>query len=122
MLRFMVLFSVLFAVGHAGAANPPPAPAASGPLTIDIYDQPGFKGHKVTLTQPTPDLGALKFDDKVASFTINGTGDWVLCEHRNYGGRCIRVQAQAEDLKQLALVGRVSSLYPAPQAATTARP
>jgi hypothetical protein len=119
MLRFVVLFSLVFAVGHAGAANPP---SAAGPLTIDIYDQPDFKGRKVTLTQATPDLGALKFDDKVASFTINGTGDWVLCEHRNYGGRCIRVQAQAEDLKQLAMVGRVSSLYPAPQAAAPARP
>jgi hypothetical protein len=122
MLRFVVLFSLLIAVGHADAANPPAAPLATGPLTIDIYDQPDFKGRKVTLTQPTPDLSALKFDDKVASFTINGPGDWVLCEHRNYGGRCIRVQAQAENLKQLALVGRVSSLYPAPQVATPAKP
>lgn len=117
MLRFVTALSFVVACGQAAAADAPAAPAP-GPLKIVIYDQPDFKGRAVTLTQATPDLRALQFDDKVASFTIAGTGDWVLCEHRNYAGRCIRVQAQAVNLKQLNLVGRVSSLYPAPAPAT----
>lgn len=115
----VVLISLALAVGQAFAATPPkavPPLAPSGPLTIVIYDQPDFKGRSTTLTQPTPDLASLAFDDKVASFKVTGAGDWVLCENRNYTGRCMRVQAEAGDLTQLRMVGRVSSLYPAPPA------
>jgi hypothetical protein len=102
--------------GSAFAATKPttatkPTPV---PLTITVYDQPDFKGSKVNIALPTPDMKALNFDDKVASLTIQGAGDWVLCENRNYTGRCARVQAQAVNLKLQQLNGRVSSLYPVP--------
>ena len=109
------LVSSLFIAGGVLAAAPAKAPApAVGPLTIIIYDQPDFKGRSVALTQATPDLKQFNFDDKVGSFKVTGSGDWVLCENRNYAGRCMRVQAEAGDLTQLQMVGRVSSLYPAP--------
>jgi hypothetical protein len=100
------------------------APAENGPLVIVVYDQPNFKGRELKLTAAVPDLSAVKFDDKVASLTISGAGDWVLCENRNYGGRCSRVQGKAENLGLLQLAGRVSSLYPVPAtpAATPAAP
>jgi Beta/Gamma crystallin len=88
--------------------------AAAAPLSIVVYDQPGFKGRALAIDRAIPDLAALQFDDEIASFEIRGAGDWILCEHRNYGGRCVRVQAKAEDLKVLQIGGRVSSLYPAP--------
>ena len=114
-MRNIVALTLFISVaGGALAAAPPTAPQATGPLTIVIYDQPDFKGRSTTITQPTPDLKPLAFDDKVASFKVSGAGDWVLCENRNYTGRCMRVQAEAGDLTQLRMVGRVSSLYPAP--------
>jgi Beta/Gamma crystallin len=112
-------FSTLALAPFAGAAEnaPPAAPAATaveGPLTIVVYDQPNLKGRALTFTQAVPDLAAKKFDDKIASLSITGAGDWVLCEHRNYGGRCARVRGKADDLKLFDVVGRVSSLYPVP--------
>jgi hypothetical protein len=118
------------AVGLAGAAlayaaetpavGAPPV-AAVAPAIV-IYDQPNFQGRTLTLDRATPDLAALKFDDKVASLVINGGNDWVLCENRNYAGRCVRVTVKAENLKMLQIAGRVSSLYPAPAAAPAATP
>ena len=100
-----------------------PAPSASPvPLAIVVYDAPGFAGHSLRIDHAVPDLAALKFDDKMASFEIQGAGDWMLCENRNYGGRCARGIAKAEDLKVLQLAGRVSSLYPVPAAAATPAP
>jgi len=68
----------------------------------------------MTIDRAVPDLAALNFNDKVASFAIQGAGDWMLCENRNYAGRCVRAQWKADDLKLLRIAGRVSSLYPVP--------
>ena len=121
-MRVAVLAAVAALSGACSAwaaeqVAPQPTPVAA-PAGIVVYDQPNFHGHALTLAQATPDLAKLNFDDRVASLVINGGGEWVLCENRNYGGRCIRVSAKAEDLKLLQLAGRVSSLYPVP--ATTA--
>ena len=109
--------AVLLAAAVASAANEATAAAA-----VVVYDQPDFKGRALTLSAATPDLGPLGFDNKIASLAIQGSGDWVLCENKNYGGRCVRVQRQAGDLGLLQLSGRVSSLYPVPATTTPAKP
>jgi hypothetical protein len=101
---------------RAAAATPVAAPAAP---SVIVYDQPNFKGQALTIAAATPDLATLKFDDKIASLSISGGGDWVLCENKNYTGRCVRVQSQADNLNLLQLGGRVSSLYPVPAAPAT---
>jgi hypothetical protein len=103
------------AAAPAGApAATTAAPAAPVPLEIVVFDKPDYKGTSLRIARPTADLGALKFDNKVASFQIVGAGDWVLCENKNYQGRCARVQLQAGNLKLFQLNDRVSSLYPVP--------
>jgi hypothetical protein len=107
---------LLLAAAHAAesrAAAPVAATAPAAP-TVIVYDQPNFKGQALTISAATPDLAAHGFDNKVASFAIAGGGDWVLCENKNYTGRCVRVQSQADNLNLLQLSGRVSSLYPVP--------
>lgn len=112
-----ILALACFTAAAAAAAAPPAQPAPpvpAGPLTIIVYDQENYKGRAVKITTATPNLSALQFEDKVASFEVTGAGDWVLCEHRNYAGRCARVQAKASDLRVIQLFARVSSLYPVP--------
>lgn len=104
---------------HAAApAGAPPAttaaPAVPVPLEIVVFDKPDYKGTSLRIARAIADLGTLKFDNKVASLQIMGAGDWVLCENRNYQGRCARVQLQAGNLKLFQLNDRVSSLYPVP--------
>jgi hypothetical protein len=105
-----------FAASAAPLAKPAaPAPVvAPVPLEIVVYDKPDFQGTSIRIAKATPDLAALKFDNKVASLKILGAGDWVLCENRNYQGRCARVAMEAVNLKLQNLNDRVSSLYPVP--------
>jgi len=98
----------------ATPAAPTAAPTAPVPLEIVVFDKPDYKGTSLRIARPIADLGTLKFDNKVASFQIQGAGDWVLCENKNYQGRCARVQLQAGNLKLFQLNDRVSSLYPVP--------
>jgi hypothetical protein len=93
------------------------APAQPRPTMITVYDQPNFKGQSLTFEKSVPSLAALDFNDKVGSVKIKGQRDWVLCEHRNFMGRCGRIHAKANNLKGIKLEGLVSSLYPVPEAA-----
>ena len=107
------------------AAPPVPAlataPTQPRPTTITVYDQPNFKGRALTFEKSVPSLAALDFNDKIASVQIKGR-DWVLCEHRNFMGRCGRVHAKAINLKRLKLEGTISSLYPVPDTPPRPRP
>jgi Beta/Gamma crystallin len=119
-----ILALVCFAAAAAATPTVSPAPttpaSAPVPLSITVYDKENFKGRAVKITAATPNLSVHQFEDKVASFEVTGAGDWVLCENRNYAGRCARVQAKAGDLRLIQLFGRVSSLYPVPVPAATA--
>ena len=109
------LFALASASTMAATVTPPSAtPIAPVPLQITIYEKPEFKGATLVIYKAIPDLAPLKFDNKVGSLVIAGSGDWVLCEHKDYKGRCARVQSQAANLKLFNLNDRVSSLYPAP--------
>lgn len=115
-LAAAIATTATFAASAAPLAKPAaPAPVtAAVPLEIVVYDKPDFKGTSIRIAKATPDLAALKFDNKVASLKILGAGDWVLCENRNYQGRCARVAMEAVNLKLQNLNDRVSSLYPVP--------
>lgn len=113
------VLSLATAHAAAPAGTAPAAPATvpapvAVPLEIIVFDKPDYKGTSLRISRAVSDLATLKFDNKVASFQIQGAGDWVLCENRNYQGRCARVQLQATSLKLFQLNDRVSSLYPVP--------
>ena len=91
------------------------APTAPKPTIITVYDLPNFKGRALTFEKSVPSLAAIDFNDRIGSVQIKGR-DWVLCEHRNFMGRCGRVHAKANNLKRVKLEGLVSSLYPVPEA------
>jgi hypothetical protein len=126
-VSMLVLAAMTAAITVAAPAKPvapaaPAAPPAPVPLTITVFDQENFKGRSVKIAAATPNLAALQFEDKVASFEVNGTGDWVLCADRNYKGVCARVTAKAGDLRVIQLFARVSSLYPVPAPAAPPAP
>ncbi len=92
----------------AATIAPPPPPM------ITVFDQPNFKGRTLVFNSSVPSLAKLNFNDVIASVQIKGTRDWVLCEHRNFMGKCVRIRAKEKDLKRLKINGQVSSLYPVP--------
>jgi|CXWL01.1.fsa_nt_gi hypothetical protein len=95
----------------AATIAPPQMPP---PTVISVFDQPNFRGRTFTFDRAVPSLAKIDFNDVIASVRINGSRDWVLCEHRNFMGKCVRVHAKEKDLKRLKINGQVSSLYPVP--------
>lgn len=123
----LVFAAVLLAGATIGSAvvNANPAMVAAttqaSDTSIVVYDQPNFAGRALTFDRSIPSLAAINFNDQVASVQIKGKRDWVLCEHRNFMGRCVRIRAKERDLKRLKINGQVSSLYPVPVAQPTPR-
>lgn len=123
-MRSTLMFAAVLAVGAtfgsaAVIANPATFAAATPapqPTSIVVYDKPNFSGRAITLERSVPSLAAINFNDQPSSVQIKGSRDWVLCEHRNFMGRCVRIHAKERDLKRLKISGQVSSLYPVPVA------
>ena len=102
------------AVAVAQPYYPAAAMIAPPPPMITVFDQPNFKGRTLVFNSSVPSLAKVNFNDVIASVQIKGTRDWVLCEHRNFMGKCVRIRAKEKDLKRLKINGQVSSLYPVP--------
>lgn len=120
-MRSTLLAVVLLAGATFGSASVIANPAtfvaatpAPQPTSIVVYDKPNFAGRALTFDRSMPSLAAINFNDQPASVQIKGSRDWVLCEHRNFMGRCVRIRAKERDLKRLKINGQVSSLYPMP--------
>jgi hypothetical protein len=96
----------------AFAAAPTPAPLPRSKITL--YEKPNFQGRSMTFEFRVPSLNAVKFNDMAQSVKIDGLRDWVLCESRNFQGRCIRVHLKEKDLKRQNFSGLASSIYPVP--------
>jgi hypothetical protein len=109
-----VVVAASAAVAVAQPYYPAAATIAPPPPMITVFDQPNFKGRTLVFNSSVPSLARLNFNDVIASVQIKGTRDWVLCEHRNFMGKCVRIRAKEKDLKRLKINGQVSSLYPVP--------
>ncbi len=115
--RLTITMAVATAVGFsfglsAIAAAPTPAPLPRSKITL--YEKPNFQGRSMTFEFRVPSLNAVKFNDTAQSVKIDGLRDWVLCESRNFMGRCIRVHLKEKDLKRQNFSGLASSIYPVP--------
>jgi hypothetical protein len=112
MTRMKSLKIAILAAGLGLGALSAVSAAPVAPSAIVVYEQPNFKGRALTFERAVPSMAARQFNDMAASVQITGARDWVLCEHRNFMGRCVRVRAKEKDLRRLQMGGQVSSLYP----------
>ncbi|MDZ4374822.1 MAG: beta/gamma crystallin-related protein [Phenylobacterium sp.] len=100
-------FATLLAAGAlAGAAQAQPGRGA----TATLYDQPNFQGNSVTITQSVSDLGKWRFNDRARSARFQG--EWRICEHGQFKGRCQVVRGEVAHLNAYGLSEQISSLEP----------
>lgn len=57
-----------------------------------MFEDAGYQGRVYEVVGDMPDLGVAKFNDKASSIKIV-RGQWEICEHANYQGRCSRLDA-----------------------------
>jgi len=61
-----------------------------GPREIVVYEHSDFRGRSITLSDDTQNFQDLDFNDRASSVLVVG-GEWELCEHGHYRGRCVRL-------------------------------
>lgn len=59
---------------------------------ILMFEDTGYQGRVYEVVGDIADLGMVKFNDKASSIKIV-RGQWEICEHANYQGRCSRLDA-----------------------------
>ena len=54
---------------------------------IEMYSAPNFAGERFMVRRDMPQLNRSTFDDRAASLIVRG-GEWQVCQHPNFRGRC----------------------------------
>ena len=81
------------------------------PAAIALFDDENFYGDIRDAYDPFGNLHDLAFNDQARSVAVFA-GQWELCEHKNFTGRCVFIKEDVSDLGWFGLAGRVSSVRP----------
>jgi hypothetical protein len=85
----------------------PRPPVAAGQIVF--YEDDGFRGRALSSDREVADFSREGFNDRVSSVVVNG-GEWEVCEHAGYGGRCVVLRpGRYASLAAIGLNDRVSS-------------
>lgn len=87
--------------GHYGAHN------ADATLYVDA----GGRGASLGINRGVKDLSRFRFNDNVSSLNIK-SGQWEVCEHANYQGRCEIIDASTGKLNDIRMNDNISSIRP----------
>lgn len=84
---------------------------------VTLYEREGFEGRNWRISRSVADLQRLGFNDRASSAVVEG-GRWEVCEHADFGGRCVLLrQGRYPSLSSVGLDERLSSLRPLGRAA-----
>ena len=91
---------------------PPPPPPAPPPQAGDIvfFEHVGFQGRDLGTSGEIDNLTRYGFNDR-ASSVIVFEGRWEVCEHADFGGRCMILRpGRYPDLRAMGMNDRLSSV------------
>ena len=84
--------------------------AVQASAQVTLYSQPGLRGQPFSVNATIPNLDRTYFNDRASSAVVQ-RGRWEVCEHANFGGRCVLLQpGQYPNLGAMGLNDRVSSI------------
>ncbi|PWE16610.1 hypothetical protein DDZ18_12660 [Marinicauda salina] len=78
---------------------------------LTLWSERGYRGRSLTLIDTVEDLSRRGFNDDARSIEIH-SGEWVVCEHADFRGRCEVLRRGTSDLARYNLDRRVSSVAP----------
>lgn len=92
-----------------------PAALAQGyddaPAAIALFSEENFYGDIRDVYDPFATMNDLAFNDRTRSIAVFA-GQWEVCEHKNFTGRCAFITEDVSDLGWFGLAGRISSVRP----------
>jgi hypothetical protein len=90
---------------------PPPPPPVAAPQDGDVvfFEYPGFQGRGVGLSSEIDDMHEVGFNDRASSMIVF-EGRWEVCEHADFGGRCMILRpGRYPDLGAMGMNGRIAT-------------
>ena len=81
------------------------------PAAIALFSEENYYGDVRDVFDPFTALKDLGFNDRARSVAVFA-GQWELCEHWNFTGRCVFIREDVSDLGWFGLAGRVTSVRP----------
>jgi hypothetical protein len=79
---------------------------------LTLFEHDNFGGARLDLHEPAYDLSSSGMNDRASSVVVRG-GAWQLCEHANFGGRCVTLaQGEYRSLAQMGMNDVISSARP----------
>jgi uncharacterized protein YcfJ len=85
--------------------------AAQASAQVTLYEHQGFRGQGYTVSGTVSNF-SLGTNDKASSAVVDN-GRWEVCEHPNFGGRCVvLVPGSYDSLKSMDLNNMISSARP----------
>ncbi|MEL6258628.1 MAG: beta/gamma crystallin-related protein [Pseudomonadota bacterium] len=93
----------LTSIAFIGEDNGPDA------YPLVLFSGEDFRGRFVGVTETTPNLKSLDFDNTARSLTVN-EGQWLVCAKREFGGLCEVVSRGFPSLEFLKLDEKISSI------------
>jgi len=81
-----------------------------GGVGITVFTDQNFRGKSATFREDVYDLEPLGLNDKISSLRVGRGEQWEICEHSNFGGRCVVVTGSESDLRRNSWNDLISSI------------
>jgi hypothetical protein len=104
----LMLLTGLFGMLSASFAQQ--AEMIGGGAGITVFRDRDFRGAAATYRSDIPNLDRTGFNDEISSIRVAPGEQWEVCEHANYGGRCVVVSGEENDLRRNSWDNMISSM------------
>ena len=98
-LSLLIAF-IVFSGALAALAEPQAQPLLVGGVGLTLFGDRNFRGRTATLRDDAPNLTLINMNDVARSLQVGRGERWEVCEHINFGGRCIVVSESVADLSR----------------------
>lgn len=115
LFRLLAVLAVPIAMAGGAVAQTEPneygAGQDDGPPTLILYSGADYSGEVREIYDPIHALPNLHFNDRARSIAVL-SGQWEVCQHSNFTGRCVFLRYDVPDLAWYGLAGEISSVRP----------
>jgi len=102
--------NIISSVRRRGSSDTGAAPGFGPSRGVYLFAGTRWTGERVAIASATTNLERNGFNDRANSIQVARGEIWEVCEHSNYGGRCVEVTEDVTDLDRVGMSRIVSSL------------
>ncbi len=114
-LRFLAVLAAPIAMVGGAQAGTEPYDQYAGqdeePPALILYSGAEYSGEMREIYDPIHALPNLHFNDRARSIAVL-SGQWEVCQHSDFTGRCVFLRYDVPDLAWYGLSGEISSVRP----------